>query len=148
MYNEIIKVTGELRLTAYRDGKVLFDRFLKNTITTVGKAHIADQMSDQGDTVMSHLAVGTGTGGGASSTTLQTELYRKVLASITQGSAGNANKVTYSVTINAGEGTGALTEYGIFNDATAGTILAYREDSVYNKLSTDSLVVNWTITYS
>ena len=63
-----------------------------NTLTQLGEALIADALSDRGITLMSHMAVGTATGGkSTASTTLQTELARVALDSTTQGTGGDDN---------------------------------------------------------
>lgn len=120
-----------------------------NLVVTVGKNHIADQMSDQGEAAMSHMAVGTGTTpAAAGDTALQTELDRNALTSITQGTGGDANKVTYVGDWAPGDGTGAITEAGIFNASSGGTMLCRRVFSVKNKDAADSLTITWELTFS
>jgi len=138
------KVEIELRGS---DGKVKEHRVLENLITEVGDAHVADQMSDQGEAQMSHMAVGTGSGQTASSTTLATELDRNALDSLTQGAAGDDNDVIYVASWAAGDATGAITEAGIFNAGAAGTMLAYRDFAVINKGAADTLQITWTLTF-
>ena len=54
-------------------------------IVDSGLQHIADQLSDQSHSDMSHLAVGTGTNAeAASQTALQTEIARVALTSKTR----------------------------------------------------------------
>ena len=48
----------------------------------------------------------------------------------------------------AGEGTGALTEAGIFNASSSGTMLCRTEFSVVNKGASDSMTITWTVTVS
>ncbi len=131
------------------DGAVKCDEWNENSVVTVGKYHAADQLSDSGEAAMSHMAVGTGTNAVADAdTTLQTELDRNALDSKTQGTSTNANKVTYITTWAAGDGTGALTESGIFNAASGGTMLCRSVFSVKNKEADDSLVLTWVLTLS
>jgi hypothetical protein len=58
----------------------------------------------------------------------------------------STNIATVSTTFGAGVGTGALTEAGIFNAATAGVMLSRVVFSVVNKASTDALTITWAIT--
>lgn len=141
--------TGRVEITLLDQyGRVKDYEVIHNVVTNAGDAHIADQMSSSPDeVVMSHMEVGTGTGGGASSTTLVTALSRVALDSFAQGTGANDNDVTYSATWGAGTGTGAIREAGIFNDDTTGTMLAYSSFAVKNKGALDSLVINWTISY-
>jgi hypothetical protein len=48
----------------------------------------------------------------------------------------------------AGTATGAITEAGIFNAATGGTMLCRTTFPVINKGSADSLAVTWVVTVS
>lgn len=119
-----------------------------NLFVTTGRSHIADQMSGKVQSQMSHMAVGTGTTAAAvTDTALQTELDRNPLDSITQGIGVNANKVTYRCTWPAGDGTGALTEAGIFNAASGGVMLNRSVFGVKNKEATEATVMTWTVTY-
>jgi hypothetical protein len=120
-----------------------------NLVVTTGKNHIADQLSDRGEAQMSHMAIGTGTTTPvATDTALQTELDRNALDSRTQGSGADANKVTYVCTWAAGDGTGAITEAGIFNSASAGQMLCRSVFAVKNKESGESMVMTWILTIS
>ena len=150
LHEEMIKCRGDLVFT-FTDqvtGKVrTYEE--KNLIVTVGKSHIADQLADQGEAAMSHMAVGTGTTAAVvGNTTLEIELDRNALTSKVQGSGGNANQVTYSGEWAAGDGPGAITEAGIFNSASAGILLARAVFAVKNKGATDSLSIAWSLTIS
>jgi len=142
---DVLGMTGRLHfLLTGPDGRIKEDRWITNTVTALGDAHVADQLSDQGDVAMSHMAVGTGTPTG---TDLQTEIDRNALDSTTQGAAGDDNDVIYVCTWAAGDGTGALTEAGIFNDGAAGTMFVSASFAAINKAAGDSLVITWTVTF-
>lgn len=128
------------------NGKLKEERFVHNLVVTTGLAHIADQLSSSpGQGAMSHMEVGTGTtAAAAGDTALQTALDRNALTSRTDSGA----VVTYVGTWAAGDATGAITEYGIFNASSSGTMLARVVDSVINKGASDTLVVTWTLTFS
>ena len=53
-----------------------------------------------------------------------------------------------TATFGAGTGTGAVTEAGILNASSSGTLLCRTEFSVVNKGSSDSMTVTWTVTVS
>jgi hypothetical protein len=130
------------------DGCVKDTRFAHNLVTDSGCAHIADQLaSSQDEAAMSHMAVGTDdTAPAAGNTTLGTELDRQALDSFVQGAGADDHKVVYTASWAAGEGTGALVEAGIFNDASAGTLLARVVFSVISKGASDTLEITWTLT--
>ena len=141
-----INVVGDVDLRIWGpDGALKVCDQFPNLVVTVGLQHVADQMSDQGNAAMTHMSVGTGTtAAAASDTALVTELDRNALDSTTQSGAG----VIYICTWAAGDGTGALTEAGIFNQASAGVMLCRSVFSVKNKGAGDSMVLTWTITFS
>jgi len=141
-----IKGVCHLRLLG-PDGKLKEDRLIHNTITELMDAHVADQMSDQGDAAIGYMNVGTGSGQGAADVGLDSELDRNALDSTTQGAAGDDNDVIYVCTWAAGDGTGAITEAGIMRADNNTTMMAYADFAVVNKLAADSLVITWTVTF-
>ena len=144
--NENLKASGSLRVVVTgSDGKVKAEHDFKNLVVTVGKNFVASRMVGTAANVMSNMAIGSGTAAAViGDTTLGTELGRVTLAS---GSA-TAAVVTYTATFPAGTGTGAITEAGIFNAASAGTMLCRTVFSVVNKGVDDAMSVTWTVTIS
>ena len=59
-----------------------------------------------------------------------------------------ANAVAYVASFEAGDATGAVTEAGIFNAASSGTMLCRTKFNVVNKAADDTMTVTWTITLS
>lgn len=131
------------------DGTIKDWQTVNNLVVTAGRYHIADQMADQGEAGMSHMAIGTGTTAAApTDTALETEIDRNALTSVTQGNDTDANKVTYIGDWAAGDGTGAITEAAIFNSAAAGTMLCRTVFEVKNKGAGDTLTLTWVLTFS
>jgi hypothetical protein len=130
------------------EGTLKEERFAHNLIPTVGLAYIADRLSSApGDTLLSHMAVGTGsTAATASNTTLGAENARVALTSFTDAAA----VVTFIATFGAAVGTGGLREAGIFNNAgtNLGTMLCRVVYDIINKGAADTLVITWTVTAS
>lgn len=145
MINEQIKVTGDVTVTITgKDGQVKDQRQIKNLVVTSGKQFIAARMVGT-PTAMSHMAVGAGaTAAAAGDTALGSELGRVSLAS---GAASGA-VVTYTATFPAGTGTGAVTEAGILNASSAGTMLCRTVFAVVNKGADDAMSITWAITVS
>lgn len=140
-------VKGKVRLVLTKANGMRIIEKVDNLVVTVGRAHIADQLAAQLEAAMSHMAIGSGTTPQVvADTALETELSRKVFTSKTQGAAADANKVIYVADWAAGEGTGAITEAGIFNNAAAGTMLTRTTFAVKNKDVGDSLSIQWTLT--
>jgi len=143
-----ITIKGKLHIQLFdKDGNLKDERKIHNVITQSGDAWVADQLSDQGQSAMSHMAIGTGSNAAASTdTALQTELDRNALTSTTQGTGADDNDVIYVGNWAAGDGTGAITEAGIFNDSAAGTMLCRQVFAAINKGASDTLKITWTIT--
>jgi len=140
MIHDDLKLTGALTI-ALNDEIV---QETENLVVTAGKNWVADRMNNA-NTVMTHMAVGTGTNAAAAGdTTLQTENDRNALTSTTV----TDNAVAYVATWAAGDATAALTEAGIFDAASSGDLLARTVFSVVNKGAADSMTITWTITVS
>lgn len=145
-----VKATGRVHIVLRgADGRVKGEDWVDNLVVTVGRQHIADQMAEQDEAAMAYMAIGTGTTAAvASDAALETELDRNALSSVTQGTGTDANKVTYVCDWPAGDGTGAITESGIFNSASAGVMLCRTVFAVKNKGAGDSLTLTWILTFS
>ena len=118
-----------------------------NTVTELGDAHVADAMSDKGEGALGYMAVGTGTGQTSASVGLATALDVNALTSTTQGTTTNDNDVIFVGTWAAGDGTGAITEAGIFLGLNNTSMNYYSSFTVINKGASDSLVITWTASY-
>jgi hypothetical protein len=148
MVNDSIKMTGNVKIDIIgADGAVKDSREIKNLVVTVGKSYIASRMKDATATAMTHMELGTGTTAAAvGDTTLQAAISasRTALTSTTV----TTTSIAYVASFGAGVGTGAVTEAGIFNAASVGTMLCRTVFSVVNKGAADSMSITWTITVS
>ena len=126
MTNDSIKVNGQIQITHTRGGQVIADETHKNLITTVGKNWIAARQKDTAQPAqLSHLACGTTAGGTVAN-----------------------NVVTYTATFPPGTGTGAITEIGLLNAASVGTLVSRAVFAVKNKEAGDTITFTWTHTAS
>jgi len=129
------------------DGRLKDVREGENTVTELGDAHVADQMSDSGEAALGYIAVGTGNGQVAADVGLAVSLDRNALTSTTQGAAGDDNDVIFVGDWAAGDGTGAITEAGILLADNNTSMNYYADFAVINKLAADTLKITWTVTY-
>jgi hypothetical protein len=60
----------------------------------------------------------------------------------------STNTIAYVSSFEAGDATGAVTEAGIFNASSSGTMLCRVVFSAINKAADDTMSVTWTITLS
>lgn len=149
MIEEQIKITGHVDIVVTdKDGNIKDEVSVKNLVVTTGKTFIAASMlktTTNSPVAMSHMAIGAGTGSAAAGdTALGSQLGIVSLATATSSGA----VVTYTASFPAGTGTGAVTEAGIFNNSSAGTMLCRTVFSVVNKGSDDAMSITWTITVS
>lgn len=144
MLHDTIKMTGDLKIVLTdENGQIKHEQEIKNLVVTTGKNFIASRMKDTTDTAMSHMAIGSGTTAAAvGDTALGTQLGRVSLTSTTV----TTNNVAYVATFPAGTGTGAVTEAGLFNASSGGTMLCRTVFSVINKGAADTLGITWTVT--
>jgi len=141
MINDDLKLKGKLAIAL--NGEVVQE--IDNLVVTDGKEYVASRMKDATATAMSHMAIGSGsTAAAASNSALGNQLGRVSLTSTTVSGA----VVTYVATFGAGTGTGAVTEAGLFNAASSGTMLCRTVFSVVNKGAADSMTITWTVTVS
>ena len=146
MFRDKIGISGELRVSVLDENGVLKEeRTIPNLITTVGKTFIASRIDGTTANVMSHMAIGTSsTAAAAGNTALVAESARVAVDSSTASAATEV----YVATFPAGTGTGAITEAGVLNASSSGTLLCRTVFSVINKGSSDSMIITWTITVS
>lgn len=144
LLQEQIRAEGKLTVTHFdSEGNIKNSFDVKNLVVTVGKQYIASRMTGVASTVMSHMAIGSGTVAAVvGNTTLGNELGRVTLTSFTT----STNVVTGTATFPAATGTGAVTEAAILNASSSGTMLCRTVFAVVNKGAGDSIAISWTIT--
>ena len=147
MINENLKLSGQLNIVLRdKDGNIKEERIEKNLVVSAGLTFIASRMKDATATAMTHMGLGSGTSNAVAGQTDLVSLLgsREVLDSTTASS----NTIVYVSSFEAGDATGAVTEAGIFNAASSGTMLCRVKFNVVNKAADDTMAVTWTITLS
>lgn len=145
-----VTLKGRYYATLYGpDGSVKEHREGDNVVTTVGKEFIASflrsAVAAAATFTARYIAVGSdATAEAVGNTTLGTELGRHT-ASVSYTSGGIFN---VTATFAAGSGTGAIAEYGLFSSSTAGTLVSRDTEAVITKGASDTLTVNYTLTFS
>ena len=145
MINDFAGATGQLSVILRdADGNIKQDVRVKNLVVNTGLNFMTSRMKDTTLAAMTHMAVGSGTtAAAAGDTALETQISARV--SLTSTTV-TANAIEYVAAFGAGVSTGAITEAGIFNASTAGTMLCRTVFSVVNKAAADTLQITWTIT--
>lgn len=145
-----MKLKGKWDITLYGpDNEIKERRLGDNVITTDGTSFVASYLNSAAAAAatftMNYIAIGDGAvAANSSDTALGNELARAV------GTMSNVVGSIYRVTASflSGTGTGAITEYGVFDSSTGGTMLSRDVESVVNKGASDDLVVVTEITIS
>jgi len=124
------------------DGREKARREIHNTVKTAGKDGAADQvLASPSLGKPTHMAVGTGTPG---ATTLGSELDRNALTSKTRVGA----IVTMVGDWAVGDGTGTLTEAGVFDASSSGNMWMSASFAALEKEAGDTLTITWTLTFN
>lgn len=140
-----LKLKGDVFITVKdKDGNVKEERHEENLVVSAGLNFICDRMEGTSESVMSHMGLGSGTTAAAAGDTDLGSILgsREALDSTTV----STNTITYVSSFEAGDATGAVTEAGIFNASTGGTMLCRVVFSEINKAADDTMSVTWVIT--
>lgn len=142
-YNLKIEVRDE-------KGKIVKEKTISNLITTAGKAGVAARINGYGTpAAYNYLAVGTGTTAAViGDTTLESELTDTGLARaqatasvLTTDTTNDTARLSYTWTAS---GTKAVTEAGVFNASSSGTLLARQVFSAINMAANYTLTLTWS----
>jgi len=143
---EITGLKGEFEVFLYDSNRKLKAyRHVKNLTVNAGFKAVCDMMGSGSVTAFDYCAIGTGTTAPAAADT--------ILASETARVQGGYTRTADTVwkndaTFGAGVGTGAITESGMLNGSSGGTLLCRQTFAVINKGSGDTLVITWQYTLS
>lgn len=138
-------------LTSPLFGRFVDSMVISNLITTAGVAGIAARINGSGSPdAYTYVGIGTGTTAAADADTqLEAEITTSggarasaSVSVVTTDTAGDTAQLqlTYNFTTGA---SFAITESGVLNAASAGTLLARQVFSAINVASGDSLQVTW-----
>ncbi len=148
MMDENMQLHGSMTLLITRANGDIETVHKDNIIVNVGFDFIADAIGKATSRpgVMAYIALGTGTtAAAATQTALVTEIDRNAA---TYAHTAGTKTFTFTAAFAAGDATGAITESGVFNAATGGTMLDRVVFPVVNKGVDDSLTAVFTFTMS
>ena len=146
----VIKVKTELIARHIRNGKVIGKRIVKNKVVTTAFVNdIVDNLIAEvaafGDYKFHDSGIGT-TAEAAADTGLVTAWGgARDTGTQIEGTSTNIYKSVATTTYNA---TKAITEHGLFNAATAGTLMDRTVFTAINVVSGDKIEFTFTITFS
>lgn len=132
-------------------GAIVGARIVHNLITSAGKAGIASRINGSGsEAAFTYLAVGTGTTAAAvGNTALETEItdsgLQRVNATASRVTTVVANDTARLVNTFTVTGTKAVTEAGILNAGSGGTLLSRQVFTAVNVANGDSLQLTYSV---
>jgi hypothetical protein len=145
---EQVKPTGLVKIVhTNASGEIIKEFEVPNLVVTAGKQHIASKIAatTNSPVSMTHMAIGTGSSAAtAADTTLGVEGGRVSLTN----TVVSTNTITYTATFPAGTATGTITEAGIFNGSSTGTMLCRTVFPSVTKQAGDSIAITWVVTVS
>jgi hypothetical protein len=148
MIDETMQLQGAMTLIVRRANGDIETVHKDNIIVNVGFDFIADAIGKSASrpSVMGFIALGTGTtAAAASQSALVSELDRNAA---TYAHTVGTKAFSFTADFPAGDGTGAITEAGVFNAASGGIMLDRVVFPVVNKGADDSLTAVFTFTMS
>lgn len=148
MIDETMQLQGAMTLIVRRASGDIETVHKDNIIVNVGFDFIADAIGKSASrpSVMGFIALGTGTtAAAASQSALVFELDRNAA---TYAHTTGTKAFSFTADFPAGDGTGAITEAGVFNAASGGIMLDRVVFPVVNKGADDSLTAVFTFTMS
>lgn len=131
-------------------GTYAFDKNISNLVTNAGKASVAGLLTGDVTNFFDYIAVGTGTtAANVADTTLETE---SATAGLSRATSTNS-QVTTDVTNDTAQfvksfsvtGSVAVTESGVLDASSAGTLLCRQVFSAINVVNGDTLQITWKI---
>lgn len=155
MIKNELTLSGKIKLDIFSAEGKLKDTtgWINNIITNAGKAQLALLAGDASATPFTYLAVGTSaTAVAATDTTLTAEITTLGL----ERAAGTVSRVTTTVTndtlqvVKTWTATGTVTveEVGLFNAASAGTMLGHALTTSKALLNTDTLTATYQVKFA
>ena len=143
---DAVTVTGQVLFQEILEDGTLGEAQRHNTVVTTGKNWIASRCAG-GSSNVTHAAIGnTATAVTVADTALGNELAR-ITVDVAGGTVSN-NTITFTATFPAGTGTGVVSEAGLFNAASGGTMIARVADGsvIMNKKATSAMKITWVLT--
>ena len=156
MANEKIKIKGNVFYTVKdSEGNIKEQREIKNQIQTLGFSAIASLIATDNpgtEDTFDYMAIGIGSGQTIADTALDSEITtaggeRRGGVDVVATLTGTDDEILQFQTTYTFTDAFAITEAGIFNDASVGTMLCYQDFTAISVVNGDSLQITWQITF-
>lgn len=144
MFHSSIVLTGKVNIKKYNQQQELIEEYdIPNIVTTTGKNFVASRLAASSATVMGYMAVGSSqTPQTVGDTALNQELLRSALFSAVTTNSETEFVASFAPPVS---GTRLLTEAGIFNAASAGTMLCRTTFPIITQTTADTIAISWVV---
>lgn len=140
-----VKLSGAVVLELLDKNGVVVDRLEKKNLVVANGLTLLMQRLGGSGSALTHTGIGSGTTAPSNADTdLQTSIVRRVFDNPGGSVAGTT--ITFYCLFPAGTGTGTITEAGLFNALSGGTMFSRIVFDAMTKSASLSLAVSWTIT--
>jgi hypothetical protein len=146
-FTESIKITGDVTITVFdSDGAIKNTQDIPNLVVTTGKNHIASRIAGiftgEGAPI-SHMGIGTST---TTPTLSDTSILSALGARVVISSMNHTAAINTIVVVASFSGyAGSITEAGMFNALTGGTMICRTTFGAVPVISGDTTVITWTL---
>lgn len=144
---EVVGLRGEVTARVIRNGQVIREEKARNLVVNVGKNALAGLFyGESGVNPFKYVAVGSGTNSPqATDTALQSEITGNGLARTLATCSRENNESTLTASWNV-TGSATVSESGIFNASSGGTMFARVTFAGLPLVSGDYLELRWKVT--
>ena len=144
-----LKLRGWIDIYVYdREGRLKDERHIHNLVVNAGKAQVAGLINGSVSGAFTYVAIGTGTTSPSASDTVLGNEVSRVSATVGRTTTSVTNDTaTFDATFSFSSSY-AITEAGIFNASSGGTMLARQTFSAINVASGDTLKISWKVQVS
>lgn len=141
---DYVPISGRVRVVVRDDdGSIVHVEESDNIVVIDGFNAFAALIAAEAISAVSHMAVGDG--GGTQPDEDQSDLQGTELARVSTTLTRTDNELEYVSDFSSISGDVDVNEFGLFNDATAGTMFARWVTNTFTLFDSQSMEVSWTI---
>ena len=143
MLKSSIKLTGKVNIKKYENGELIDNINIDNIIVTNGQNYIAQRILNNTTTAMTHMGIGSSQ---VPQTVDDTALFQEILRNTFVTGTVTNSQVEYVASFAAPvSGSRSITEAGIFNAASAGTLLCRTTFPPVTQTTGQTIAISWVI---
>lgn len=140
--DSLVRASGQLHIEFLdQSGNLIDELWVKNIVVALGLTWMAQRLANTSNDTIAMMAIGDGSIPTAPGDYALTHETKRLATTVTP--AVSPPSFVAVTTFNAGDGTGVVSELGLF--LLSGTLLAHAVIPAQPKSSTTSMRISWTI---